>query len=63
MSDENEIKQKLDEAKILYSEVEIDLESEELDIKRDIFECDLKLIFEAEQPKKLQIEEFKELEY
>jgi hypothetical protein len=37
----------------LYSEVEIDLESEELDIKRDIFECDLKLIFEAEQPKKL----------
>lgn len=53
MTDENEIKQKLDEAKIAYSEVEIDLESEELDTKRDIFECDLKLIFDSEQPKKL----------
>jgi hypothetical protein len=29
------------------------MESEELDIKRDIFECDLKLIFDFDNPKKL----------
>ena len=53
---------KLDEAKALYARVEIDFESEEFDVKRDIFEYNLKLAFESENPKKLQIEEFKELE-
>lgn len=38
------------------------MESEETEVRRSLFEYDLKLLFNSENKRKLQLEEFKELE-
>ena len=52
-----------EKAKVSLSDIEIDLESEELDVKRDLLEWQLKFLFDyPHEVKKLQPEEFRVLE-
>ena len=64
-SDLELIKEHIDRSKRLFSELELDLEKKELDLRRLVFELDLKYILfltdpTKKRPKRLELEEFKQ---
>jgi len=56
-TDAKEIKTLLEKAKIQFHTIELDMESEELEVRRMIFEDELKFFF-ADESQKLKYEEF-----
>ena len=57
-----DIEKAINKATQLYSEVEIDMEEEEFEVKRQLFEEQFRLYLTPGYDKKLQVEEFKEIE-